>query len=177
MLFSLALGGTIQDPFFKIEGFQGTKFLSEAFLDEDRAFLYAADKVYVFPLADTDNVRTAFPVPSFSNVRFTTDENYLYVGVGGYDDGSIRIYDKVDYAIVHEIALPGVRLVGVAVDANYVYASDSKTGTVRVFNKRTYNDTGTVSASDAYTIEVVDDQLYVVDRVQKTLRRYSVTFN
>jgi len=168
--------GVVGDHFFQIKGFKGSKFLSETFLDEDRGYVFDSDKVWVFPLSNTRSVQAAFSVPSFSQLSFTADEKYLYVGVGDYADSSVRIYDKRDYSVVHQIDLPGQGTHGIAVDGNYVYVSDGRGGVVNVYNKHTYAASGSLAAGAPGAIEKVGDILYVADRTASTLKAYRVVF-
>jgi hypothetical protein len=169
--------GVIGNHFFQIKGFKGSKFLSTAFLDEDRGFVFDSDKVWVFPLANTGNVQAAFSVPSFSSLSFTADENYIYVGVGDFQDSSIRIYDKADYNLIHQIDLPGQRTRGITVDGNYVYVSDDRSGSVNVYNKHTYAASGSFTVNTPGAMELVGDLLYVADKDAKAVQVFRVTFN
>lgn len=169
--------GVIGDHFFQIKGFKGSKFLSAAFLDEDRGYIYDADKVWVFPLANTGNVQAAFSVPSFVNLSFTADENYIYVGVGDFQDSAIRIYEKNDYTLVHQIEIPGQRTRGITVDGNYIYVSDDRSNGVYAFNKHTYAASGSFASNTPGALEIVGDILYVADKGAKAVQAYRVTFN
>ena len=172
-------GDKVEDHFFHIPGINGSKFLSECYLDHNKAYVYNSDEILSF---DLDNA-TVNPKPKvmsigdFSQVRFTSDETYLYVSEGSMNDSKIYCYNKTTSTIDKTIPVTGVRISGISVDANYIYYSDEKGNKVHVINKHNNADSGSIDVSSPKAIELIGSNLYVFDSSSQKVIKYEVSFN
>lgn len=166
----------ISDHFFQIPSLNGSKFLSECFLDEDIAFVFDTDKILAFTLANTKQVNSILSVPSFSQIRFSADENHIYVLVSEFDKSSIWYLEKNKYGKEHVLELPGIRANGMDVDANYIYISDSKSDKVVAYNKHTYAASGEFSVTSPNAVIKNGDKLYISIDNEAKVKVYDISF-
>jgi hypothetical protein len=116
-------------------------------------------------------------VPSFTIVNFAADEKYLYVAIGDLTSSEIRFVKKSDMKVEKTLPIPGRRISGFSVDANYLYVADKNAGKIDVFNKHTQNVSGSISVPSVGAIEVVGNALYLFRKDTKTLEKHTVSFN
>ena len=169
----------VEDHFFHIKGLNGSKFLSECYLDHNKAYVYNSDEILSFDLdnATIDTKPKVMDVGSFSQVRFTSDEKHLYVSEGSYSDSKIYFYNKATLTIDKTVPVSGIRISGISVDANYIYYSDEKGNKVHVINKHNNNDSGSIDVNSPKAIELIGDNLYVFDSSSQKVIKYEVSFN
>ncbi len=164
--------------FFTIKDFQGSSVLSDCFIDGKTAFIYNANKMLTFPLDDIDSVGALnLTIPDFSQVRFAVDERYVYVSIGGLDDGKVMLLGRYNnYQPVRELVFPGRQLKGLAVDANYLYVADTRSDSVIVLNKTSHINSGGIYIPSVQNIAVLDGYLYVTRHDNNTLEKRKLTF-
>ncbi len=170
--------GEIKERFFSYENFVGSRFVSSLFVDENKCYVYEADKIWAFTFGDIDNVQVVTTVPEFNTIAFDTDENNLYISAGDHGSSSIKIIDKDHHSLIHNIDLQGQYITGLAVDANYIYVSNATFTSQRVYvyDKYTYEELGSFSVNAPRSLQKVGNQLYVANFNLKTIERYSIAF-
>ena len=170
--------GVITDHFFHVAAFKGSKFLSECYMDQSVGYVYNSDEIVFFPLHNTKDFKTMnVTIPDFSQLRFSSDENYLYLSIGGYTDSEVKIMDKKNnYAEVASLDLKGKSLAGITVDANYIYVSDVTSSSIFVYNKHNQADAGSFSLTSPNALDIIGSTLYVSNKTDKKIETYEVTF-
>ncbi len=164
--------------FFTINNFRGSSFLSDCFIDGKTAFVYNANEILTFTLDTVDSVNTLnLNIPDFSQVRFAVDERYVYVSIGGLNDGKVMLLDRYyNYQPVRELVFPGRQLKGLAVDANYLYVSDTRSDSVIVLNKTSHINSGGIYIPTVQNIAVLEGYLYATRQDNNTIEKRKLTF-
>ena len=172
-------GDKVQKHFFHIKGINDSKFLSECYLDHNRAYIYNTDEILYFDLdnATVNPKPRAMKIGDFSQVRFTSDEKYLYVSEGDYNSSKIYLYNKAASKIEKTIKDVPVRISGITVDANYIYYADAKGNKIHVINKHNNDDSGIINITSPEAIDLIGDNLYVFDSSSQKIIKYKVSFN
>ena len=171
--------GLVNDHFFTIKSFRGSKFLSACYIDGANAYVYNSDEILSFKLEDTTKVtKLNLTIPDFSKITFSSDESYLYISIGDINNSTVIFSDKSNnYIQSDKIDIPNTNLSGITVDANYIYLSDSKNGKVLVYNKHTKNASGSFSVTSPSALHKVGNMLYVSNEGDKKVEKYEISFN
>jgi len=182
----------IDKHFFEIKSINGSKFLSECYLDYNTAYLYDESEIVSFGL---DNVTTStkpklLDIPSFAKVNYSSDENSLYYCLGQLSKpnpndpnaayinySAIRIYDRSSKQFVDKNSADDEQYTGIAVDANYIYFSLADMNIIRVINKHNFSDAGSFGVDGAKDLKKIGEYLYVYSSTNKSITKLNITFN
>lgn len=169
-------GNQIGAHFFQAKNFQGSKFLSSCYVDHDMLYVYDSDKIWRAPVHDTTSATKLIDVPSFSQVSFSSDERYLYVAVSEYSGATVLKIDETNFTLVETFDLGAGHVTGITVDANYLFVADETAGAIRVLNKHTKSDAGSISLSGVDRVYFEDGYLYAFNDTTQKLEKYSLVF-
>jgi hypothetical protein len=183
---------TIDKHFFRIPSVNGSKFLAVCYLDYNTVYVYDESAIISIPLDKT--TITPKPkimnVPSFANVNITSDKEYLYLALGNLSKedptdpnapyinySALRIYDKTMKKYTEFNSNDYINYTGITVDANYIYISIKDANIVKVINKHTKADAGTISVDTPTFLIKKDKNLFVYSADNQKLIKFDIVFN
>lgn len=157
----------VSDNFFHVSKFNGSKFISEVFLDHDRVYVYDATDILSFSIHQSGDIKKVMKVDAFSQIRFTADSSYVYLSASDLTDTKIYRIKKSDQS--HELwfTLPNWNATAISVDSNHLYIAgyDAKTSShasakTVVHKKSTHAYLTEISTPYAEDIKVHEGKIY-----------------
>ena len=185
-------GSKIDKHFFHIPSVNGSKFLSICYLDYKYAYVYDESSILSFPLdnATINPKPKVMDIPSFATVNITSDKDKLYLALGDLSKpdpndpnaayinySSLRVFDKITKIFTDVNSADNINYSGITVDANYIYIAIKDANIIKVINKHTNNDSGTISVNGVTKIIKEGNYLYAYSSANQKLIKYEVSFN
>ena len=185
-------GGKIDKHFFHIPSVNSSKFLAVCYLDYKDAYVYDESSILSFPLdnATIDPKPKAMDIPSFATVNITSDKENLYLALGDLSKpnpndpnaayisySALRVFDKTTKTFTDINSLDDINYSGITVDANYIYIAIKDANIIKVINKHTNSDAGSISVDGVTKIIKEGNYLYAYNSANQKIIKYEVSFN
>ena len=173
----------ITDNFFHIKSFNGSKFISDVFLDHNRVYVNDYGGIYSFSIHESGDIKKVMKASETTN-HFTADSDHVYIASSdSWHSSTIYRIKKSDQS--HELwfSEPSIAASAIAVDSNHIYVAgyDHKSGShaaaiIKVYKKSDHSHIADITAPYVEDIKIKDGKIYDFNSNTKTLTVRALNF-